>query len=36
MRNSDIVFRRTFIGNVETSPYYLKIVPWDVIYTEAR
>ncbi len=32
MRNSEIVFRRRFKGNVPTSPYYLKIVPWDVMY----
>ncbi|ACT93490.1 RagB/SusD family nutrient uptake outer membrane protein [Dyadobacter fermentans] len=32
MRNSDIVFRRTFIGNVRTSPYFGKPVPWEVIY----
>ncbi|WP_028298855.1 RagB/SusD family nutrient uptake outer membrane protein [Olivibacter sitiensis] len=32
MRNSDIVFRRTFIGNVPSSPYYKQPVPWDVIY----
>lgn len=32
MRNSDIVFRRIFIGNVPTSPYYGKPVPWSVLY----
>ena len=32
LRNSDIVFRRRFKGNVTTSPYYLKVVPWDVFY----
>jgi len=32
MRNSEIVFRRRFKGNVPTSPYYLKPVPWNVIY----
>ncbi|MEC3880484.1 RagB/SusD family nutrient uptake outer membrane protein [Parapedobacter sp. 10938] len=32
MRNSDIVFRRTFIGNVPSSPYYGKPVPWEVMY----
>lgn len=32
LRNSDVVFRRTFIGNVATSPYYLQVVPWNVIY----
>ncbi|MES2003785.1 MAG: RagB/SusD family nutrient uptake outer membrane protein [Bacteroidota bacterium] len=32
MRNSEIVFRRTFLGNVTTSPYYQKPVPWSVLY----
>lgn len=32
MRNSDIVFRRTFIGNVPSSPYFGQPVPWSVIY----
>lgn len=32
MRNSDIVFRRIFMGNVASSPYYGQPVPWDVIY----
>lgn len=32
MRNSDIVFRRTFIGNVPTSPYFGVPVPWNVMY----
>lgn len=32
MRNSDIVFQRTFIGNVASSPYYGQPVPWDVMY----
>lgn len=32
MRNSDAVFRRRFKGNIESSPYYLKIVPWEQIY----
>lgn len=32
IRNSDIVFRRTFIGNVPSSPYYGQPVPWEVIY----
>jgi len=35
MRNSDIVFRRIFIGNVPTSPYYGKPVPWEVIYNSS-
>ena len=32
LRNSEIVFRRRFKGNVETSPYYRQIVPWNVMY----
>jgi hypothetical protein len=32
IRNSDAVFRRRFKGNVPTSPYYLKDIPWDVFY----
>ncbi|HWV30379.1 MAG TPA: RagB/SusD family nutrient uptake outer membrane protein [Dyadobacter sp.] len=32
MRNSDIVFRRIFNGNVKSSPYYGKPVPWEVMY----
>lgn len=33
MRNSEVVFRRRFKGNVPSSPYYLKDVPWSVMYT---
>ncbi len=32
MRNSDAVFRRRFKGNVASSPYFKKDVPWDVMY----
>jgi hypothetical protein len=32
IRNSEIVFRRIFLGNVPTSPYYKKPVPWSVLY----
>lgn len=32
LRNSEIVFRRRYKGNVESSPYYKQIVPWDVMY----
>lgn len=32
MRNSDIVFRRVFNGNVATSPYFGIPVPWSVMY----
>src|SRR5690606_778745 len=29
---SEIVFKRTFIANVSTSPYFGQPVPWDEIY----
>lgn len=32
MRNSDIVFRRRFKGNVSTSPYFKNVVPWSEMY----
>jgi starch-binding outer membrane protein, SusD/RagB family len=32
MRNSEVVFRRRFKGNNPASSYYLKIVPWNIIY----
>jgi hypothetical protein len=32
VRNSDIVFRRRFKGNVATSKYYRKDIPWSYIY----
>jgi len=32
MRNTDIVFRRIFLGNVPTSAYYNQPVPWSVLY----
>lgn len=32
MRNSEIAYRRTFIANVPTSPYYKNPVPWEVLY----
>ncbi len=32
LRNSDIVFRRNIIGNVSTSPYFGKPVPWELMY----
>jgi hypothetical protein len=35
MRNSDAVFRRRYKGNVDSSPWYLKEVPWDYIYGRA-
>ncbi len=36
MRNSEAVFRRTFLGNVASSPYYGKPVPWSVIYKDGE
>lgn len=33
MRNSDIVFKRNFLGNVKTSAYYNITVPWSVLYS---
>lgn len=32
MRNSDAVFRRRFKGNLSTSPYFKKDVPWSLMY----
>ena len=32
MRNSEIVFRRTFLGNIPSSPYFGIPVPWSVLY----
>jgi hypothetical protein len=32
MRNSDVVFRRRFKGNVASSAYFKKIVPWNLMY----
>lgn len=34
LRNSEVVMRRTFVGNVPGSVYYGKVVPWSVIYHE--
>ncbi|MDR3250382.1 MAG: RagB/SusD family nutrient uptake outer membrane protein [Tannerella sp.] len=36
MRNSDAVFRRTFLGNVDASEYFGKLVPWSVIYKDGQ
>ena len=36
MRNSDAVFRRTILGNVETSEYFGKPLPWSVIYRDGQ
>lgn len=35
LRNSEIVLRRIFLGNVKTSSYYGIPVPWDVLYNNA-
>jgi hypothetical protein len=32
MRNSEIVFRRIFLGNISSSPYFGIPVPWSVLY----
>lgn len=32
LRNSEIVLRRRLKGNVPGTPWYLKVVPWSVIY----
>ncbi|SEO39468.1 Starch-binding associating with outer membrane [Niastella yeongjuensis] len=32
MRNTDIVFRRIILGNVSSSPYFGKPVPWSELY----
>lgn len=32
MRNSEPVFRRRIKGNVESSEYYMKAIPWDEMY----
>ena len=34
LRNSEVVMRRTFVGNVPGSVYYGRVVPWSVIYHE--
>ena len=32
LRNSEVVMRRTFVGNVPGSAYYGRVIPWNVIY----
>lgn len=34
IRNSESVFRRVFYGNVKSSEYYGKPIPWSVLYKE--
>ncbi|MBP5504892.1 MAG: RagB/SusD family nutrient uptake outer membrane protein [Bacteroidales bacterium] len=36
MRNSEACFRRTFLGNVPTSKYYGKVIPWSMMYREGN
>lgn len=36
IRNSEIVLRRRFKGNVPGSAWYLKIIPWSVFYNTAE
>jgi hypothetical protein len=36
MRNSEAAMKRTFLGNVESSEYFGKPVPWSVIYKEGQ
>ena len=35
IRNTDIVFRRRFKGNVGTSDHFKQIVPWSLIYNQS-
>ena len=32
MRNSETCLRRTFLGNVPSSKYYGKVIPWSMLY----
>lgn len=36
LRNSDAVFRRTFLGNVAGNEYFGKVVPWSVLYNDGK
>lgn len=36
MRNSDVVFRRSFVGNVPGNEYYGKVIPWSVLNREGQ
>lgn len=36
MRNSEAVLRRVFLGNLKTSEYYGKQIPWDVLYKKDK
>ncbi len=36
MRNSETCFRRTFLGNVPSSKYYGKVIPWSMMYRQGN
>lgn len=36
MRNSETCYRRTFLGNVPTSKYYGKVIPWSLMYRQGN
>lgn len=36
MRNSEVVLRRTFLGNVPGNEYYGKVIPWSVLNREGQ
>ena len=36
LRNSEACYRRTFLGNVPTSKYYGKVIPWSVMYRQGN
>jgi len=36
LRNSEAVYRRTFLGNVPASPYYGKVIPWNILYRDGQ
>lgn len=36
LRNSEAVFRRTFVGNVPDNEYYGKVIPWSVLYRDGQ
>ncbi|MDR0743242.1 MAG: RagB/SusD family nutrient uptake outer membrane protein [Tannerella sp.] len=36
MRNSEVVFRRIFLGNNPSSEYYGKAIPWSVLYRDGQ
>ncbi|MCQ2143416.1 MAG: RagB/SusD family nutrient uptake outer membrane protein [Bacteroidales bacterium] len=36
LRNSEVVMRRTLLGNVPGNIYYGKVIPWDVLYRKGQ